>query len=252
MKYILPALVFAFGFSGCINSNNKIVEQAYTDSLTNHFTHSKAIKSNELELDFWKNRVNPRLPGISNELKYARTLISKFHLSGDIKDLQEAEISLKQIDITYKGKESAVYTSLAETALLQHQFIRANEYLQKAKQLGIESYISNSLSFDVEFELGRFDIASFYLKKMKSPVDYGYHFRKAKLFHLNGKPDSASTYMIKAASLAPKKSNLQGIALANAADFYIHTGKLEEAADLYKTCIKINSDDFDDDGPKRD
>ncbi len=244
MKYSVSFFLLALGFSGCMNNTDQLVEKTYADSLVRNFKVSEAIKTNDKELDFWKNRIRPNTPGISNELKYAHALISRFRLSGNIEDLHTAEVYLKKIDSTYKGNEAAIYTSLTETAILQHQFKKANESLQKAKKLGIENYTSHSLTFDVEFELGRFDLAEFNLNKMESPVDYGYHFRRAKFFHLNGEPDSATASMLKAAALAPKNSSLEGIALANAADFYSHTGNIKEAAELFKSCIKINPNDY--------
>jgi len=242
MKHLfLPFILIAF-FSACKN-HTPIVGKMYVDSLVQHFSDSKALAAARGEIDFWQNRIDLHHPGISNEIKYAGSLIGRFHLTGDIHDVQQAEKELKSIDSVYAGKEAVVYRMFTETALLQHQFQTANMQLQKAKQLGIENYVSNSVSFDVSFELGDYNNAVFNVNKMMSPVDYGYHFRKAKLFHLYGKPDSAAAYMMKAAALAPENSALKGIALANAGDFYIHTGKPKEAAELFKNCIRMNAND---------
>jgi len=229
--------------SGCQNHSD-LVQQSYVDSIVKNFNPEKAKAVNTAELNFWKNRIDPNRPGISNELKLAYTFIRRFHLLGDIADLQKAERVLNQIDSLYNHKEASVYLSLTETALLQHQFPKAYERLQKAKQLGLEKYLLHSFTFDVEFELGRNDIATYNLSQMKSPVDYGYHFRRAKLFHLSGQPDSATAYMLKAASLADQNQNLKAIALANAADFELHTGNIKEAVELFQTCLKINPNDM--------
>lgn len=243
MNYISISALVLILLTGC-NSRTIIVEKSYADSLIMNYPGSEALKKNHSEIQFWKGRIDPQIPGISNELKYAASLVRRFQLTGDINDLSKAEKILIRCNEVYQNKEAGVYLALTEIALLQHQFKDGERLLNEAKKLGIQNYVSNSFSFDVEYELGHYSLASFYLDKLKSPADYGYHFRKAKLSHLNGEVDTAIHYMLRAAGLAPMGSYLQGAALANAADFYIHTGELETAAGLYKQCILINSNDI--------
>lgn len=244
MNYIKYSLILVVALTGCIRGNQPLVTKGYTDSLISQNSYSQTIRANNAEMAFWKARIDPKVAGISNELKYASTLVRKFHLSGDIVNLNKAELVLTEIGNVYNNKEAGVYVALTEIALLKHQFKHAADLLGKAKQIGIQSYVANSFSFDVEFELGHYNLAAFYLSKIKSPADFGYHFRKAKLSHLNGQADTAIADMLKAAELAPRGSYLQGVALANAADFYIHTGELGKAAGLFKQSISINRNDF--------
>jgi hypothetical protein len=244
MNSIKCAVLLLLSLTGCIKSNKPLVVKNYADSLISHYSNSGAININHAEMAFWRTRIDPKVAGISNELKYASTLVRQFHLSGDIRDLNHAEKILKETSQVYNDKEAGVYVALTEIALLKHQFKNAAGLLNKAKQIGVQSYVANSFSFDVEFELGHYNLASFYLSKIKSPVDFGYHFRKAKLSHLNGQADTAVSEMLKAAELAPGGSYLQGVALANAADFYIHTGELAKATGLFKQSISINKNDF--------
>jgi len=128
--------------------------------------------------------------------------------------------------------------------MLQHHFIQADTLLQEAKKIGIDGFTDNTLSFDVNFELGRYSIAQIYLNKMKPDKDYSYYFRRSKFDHFNSNLDSAISGMQKAANLMNTSPVLKGIALSNDGDLYIHAGDLQKAADIYKECIRLNSIDF--------
>ena len=195
-------------------------------------------------MQFWKKRINPALPGYVSEGKYASTLITRFHEFGDIHDVKEAESIYRKINKVYNNSLPGPFISLTSSAMLQHHFIQADTLLQQAKKIGIDGFTNNTLSFDVNFELGRYSIAKTYLNKMKSDKDYSYYFRRAKFDHFNSNLDSAISGMLNAARLMNSSPVLKGIALSNAGDLYIHNGDLQKAADTYKECIHLNSIDF--------
>ncbi len=244
MKYLLSGLCLLNFLTACKHEKSQIVNPIFVDSLITHYTNSPAIKANEEEMKFWKNRIDPKSPGITNESKYAGTLIARFHQFGDIEDVKEAEGLMHQINKTYNEKESGPFTALTGYAILQHRFSEADTLLKRALKIGLQSYPANTLSFDVNFELGRYDIAAFNLNKIKSDIDYGYFFRKSKMDHLNGSIDSAIVAMEKAADLVKTYSSLYEIALSNAADLCIHASDLKKANDLYVQSIRSNSSDF--------
>jgi hypothetical protein len=244
MKFIIVPVIVLSLFSCCMSGSKTSVDKSYADSLIRNYPSSEAVKITNSEILFWKNRINPEDPALSNELKYVSALVRRFRQLGDINDLSQAENVLTTSNAAFNSKEARIYLALSEIAMLRHKFKPAEDLLNKAKRLGIQSYVFNSASYDVEYELGHYNLASFYLTKIKSPTDYGYYFRQAKLSHLDGQADSALHHMLRAAELAPEGSHLQGVALANAADFYIHTGEFEKAAHLYKRCIAIDNSDF--------
>ncbi len=244
MKYLLAALCLVLFFASCNNSKSKIVDDVYADSLINHYTLPTQVKYSEEDLQFWKNRIDPKLPGQVNESKYAAALITRFHQFGDIRDVKEAEVILKNINKTYNSTLSSPFVALTSSAMLQHHFMQADSLLQKAKKIGIDGFTSNTLSFDVNFELGKYTDAAFYLKQLKKDKDYSYYFRRSKFDHLNANIDSAISAMLKAADLVKSTPYLRGIALSNAGDLYIHAGDLQKAADIYKDCIRLNTLDF--------
>lgn len=209
-----------------------------------HYTLPPAVKANEEDLNFWKNRINPALPGMVDEAKYAASLMRKYHLLGDITDAAAADSILRKTDTVFNHKEASVLLSLSGHSILRHRFTDADQYFQKAKAVGLKRYESLVGSFDVDFELGRYANAGIALRNLSSAADFGYYFRKSKMEHLKGSLDSAIASMLKAASLADNADYLKQAALSNAADLCIHAGDLQRANDLYLECIRINPADF--------
>ena len=151
---------------------------------------------------------------------------------------------MRRVNAAYNFKEAGPNIALAGYAILQHRFTEANNYLSAARQLGLKKYEALTTSFDVDFELGKYSNAALYVKQLLPYADYGYYFRLSKLNHLQGEMDSAIHAMLMAAGKAESSVYLKNIALANAADLYIHAGKLQQAYDLYKICIGMNSADL--------
>ena len=244
MKQIITATAILLAFASCNNDKKTIVSVDFVDSLISHYTEPAAMKANADDITFWKNRIDAKNPGISNESKYAAALITRFHLSGDINDVRSSDSVLHKVDITYNHKEAGPYLSLTSHAILQHRFTEADSLLETAKNIGIRSYESAAVSFDVDFELGRYGLAETELKKIAAKNDYGYYFRRAKLAHYRGELDTAISSMEKATELAGNDINLKQAALSNTADLYLHNSKPQQAYELYAESIRLSSSDL--------
>lgn len=244
MKHIIISLALTVALISCKNDTERVVSPVFTDSLITHYTLPATVKSTDEEMQFWKNRINPQVNGLVNETKYAGTLMRRYHLLGDIEDVREADSVVRRVDTAFNQKEAAVALSLVAHSILQHRFKAADQYLQRAKQIGLKRYESFAGSFDVDFELGRYSNAALELKLMKPAADYGYYFRQSKMEHFNGAIDSAIQSMLKAAALSEGVDYLRQVALSNAADLCIHAGELQQANALYEECIRISSADF--------
>jgi Tfp pilus assembly protein PilF len=244
MKYLIALVLLSILFSSCKNKNAKIVDKVYVDSLINKYTVPQTAIDNDKDMQFWKNRINPKLTGQVNESRYAAALIARFYEFGDINDIKQADSIEKGINKTYNNHLASPFTTLAHTAMMQHRFAQADTLFQKAKTIGIEEFANNTLTFDVNFELGRYTQAYFSLKRLQGHKDYSYYFRRSKYDHFQGAVDSAINGMLKAADLAKTAPYLQGVALSNAGDLYVHAGDLQKAGALYKECIHLNSVDF--------
>ena len=243
-KYISILLLIAAATTSCRHSPEKLVDPNFADSLISHYAPSAAVTANDKEMEFWSSRIDPHNPGMVNEARYASTLATRFHQSGDIRDVKKADSIVRGIDSLFRHKEAGPLLSLVGYSILQHRFREADSFFIKANAVGLRQYERLTALFDVSFETGRYDNALIAINQLKSAGDYGYYFRRSKMDHLDGSLDSSIAAMLKAAQLADNNLWLQEVALSNAADLYVHAGKLKEARDLYMQCIRTNSADF--------
>jgi hypothetical protein len=243
--FILPFFpLFFFSVLSSCHAPTPLVPRPFIDSLISHYSLPALATQNKAELNFWRSRIDPARPGYLNESRYAAALALDFHFFGEIDSLKKADSMLSQVNRVFNFHEAAPNLALASHSITEHHFSRADTFLQTAKQIGLKPYESLTTSFDVDFELGRYAAAKAEINSLNTPSDYGYLFRKSKLDHLHGNLDSSIRDMLNAADLVPNNPYLQSIALATAADLYIHAGNLKKAAELYTRCILLNSADF--------
>src|SRR5277367_5129561 len=141
MKILLLAGVFALsGLLGCTNQKKAIISELYVDSLINNYHAPEFVLSNDSSMQFWKNRINPALPGLVSESKYAGFLSMRFHLFGDIRDIIQADSTIKKVDLDFNHNEAQANLTLVSYSILQHRFKEADTYLEKAKQIGLKKY----------------------------------------------------------------------------------------------------------------
>jgi hypothetical protein len=244
LKYLLPCLLLPFLAGSCGNREGKIVSDRFIDSLINSYTAAPLTQENTKEMRFWASRINPALPGYVDESRYAGGLAMDFRFFGEIDSLHKADSILEKVDHDFNHREASADLALMAHCLTEHRFMQADSFLMRAKSLGLRPGESQSASFDVYFELGKYGQAQIELNSLRSPDDYGYFFRRSKMDHLKGSLDSAIGDMQKAADLAAGNAYLKGVALGNAGDLFIHSGNLEEACKAYMACMRLNNADF--------
>lgn len=240
MQKLLP---FCLLLLASCQAKKNVVDEQWVDSLLSNY-HSNAIKRNTNELQFWKDRIKPANPGLVNELRYAATLVQRYHLLGGPADVDSADQLLVRTDSIYAHKESAPKLALFHNYILQHRFIEADSILRDAKANGIKKYESAMSTFDIDLELGRYSSAIAGLSMVQLPNDYGYHFRQSKMQHYLGDLDRSVNEMMQAAGNAGSDTSLLRAALSNAADLMMHAGKAEKAFQLYKQCISLDAADL--------
>ena len=179
-----------------------------------------------------------------NGPKYASALLSRFRLYGDINDLLKADSLYKRSNEANQEKEPGILRTLASLAMLQHRFLQADSFLQKAMKIEGRTLVNAFLDFDISFERGQYEHCKKLLPALKSFNPYGYLFRRSKFEHYDGSLDSAISCMLQAAEETGNNNSLKQIALSNAADLYIHKGNLKEAYKLYTESIKIDASDL--------
>lgn len=230
--------------ASCKNEKKIIVSTSFVDSLISNYTQPPVFKTIETDLDFWKNRINPKNPGLVNELKYAGTLIQRFHLTGNMQDVVTADSILSTSDRAFNHNETAPNMALVRNSILQHRFKDADSILENTKLYGLKIYESAVATFDVAFELGNYLLAESELKKIADYKDYGYNFRLAKMAHYKGVVDSAIAAMHRTVLLAEDNISLKQAGLSNEADLHLHNSDLQGAYDLYVQSVRLSVADL--------
>jgi hypothetical protein len=248
MKRICVSLVIAAFILSCNSSLGPIVNKFYIDSLISHYSIPSLVKTNALEMQFWKNKIVQNGPDSINEQNYANSLLMRFHLSGDIRDLVSADSLIRRVNERFGKIENGLTLSLAGFCLLQHQYLEAREWIALSKtRLGTtvdQKAALLALEFDLYFECGQYDSAADLLPKLRIKGGYSYFFRLSRIKDRQGITDSAIDYMLKAADLARTNDYLKQLALSNAAVFYTHQENWQKANELYMKCISLNPADF--------
>jgi tetratricopeptide (TPR) repeat protein len=235
---ILSAVLFASCHAG-----TPLIGSSFADSLSGVYSAAPLLQSNDREIRFWKNRIDTAHPGEINEARYAGALVTRFRYTGVIADVFSAERIYKSIDSVYRHRISGPLVQLVATDLLTHRFSDADTLLEQAGKIGIERYSEYNVSFDVLFELGRWQEAAFHLRSLRYYRDYNYYFRKAKYEHLLGNTDSALAAIRQAVALA-NQPGLKALALSNEGDLLLHTGRFPEAAQNLKKALRLNPADL--------
>ncbi|MES1218616.1 MAG: hypothetical protein ABUT20_24140 [Bacteroidota bacterium] len=239
IKIVIITTVF---FVSC-RGRSPLIGLSFADSLTSTYSDTQLLNSNDREIRFWKNRIDTIEPGKINEAKYAGALVTRFRYTGKIDYVFTAESIYTRIDSVYRHRIPDPLLQLLSIEILRHRFSNADTLLERAKALGIEQYIEHNVSFDVLFELGRWNEAAFHLKSLKYYRDYNYYFRKAKYEHLLGHTDSALASIRRAVALASQPS-LKALALSSAGDLLLHTGQFSEATQNLKSALHLNPADL--------
>lgn len=244
MKQIISIALAAAILSSCSSRKETATDIAYIDSLLSNYTPSQSEKINAADLIFWKKALDT-LPGtFSNEVKYAGSLAGRFHLYGDISDIRSADSIISKLNIEYKETDAGPLRTLAGYAILQHRFLEADQFIQKALVIGSDKYASELIAFDVALERGNYEKARAILRACRSTNDYGYFFRLSKYMHYDGTLDSSIEAMKKAAELAGGNDALKQAALSNTADLYLHAADPVKAADLYRQSLQLGASDY--------
>ena len=245
MKQTLLYSVFVFCCISC-GKKQPVVELNFVDSVFNNYATAfkKSTKIVDEESMFWQNRMQGKQPDLVNSIKYAGTLISAFHLTGDVDLIKKSDSILYLVSKEFNNKEASIYLSLSAHYTLEHRFSDADSMFKIADTLGLKNYDKLATAFDIHFEMGRYYLAEQALKKMNLPNDYGYQFRKSKLMHYKGNLDSSIAAMQATIRLAENSEALKQVAQSNLADLYLHNNDIQNAYANYKKCLQSNAADL--------
>ncbi len=196
----------------------------------------------EKTLDFWQKKTQQH----PNQVLYlgplAATYIELYEANGDINNLIKAENLYVAANKKTNYKNSRFIRALAEVYKSQHRFKECLQLLQKLDSIKANQRSTQSMTFDVYMELGKYKEAKTILNTMKKNPDFDYYIRKSKWMHHKGDLNSAIYYMNLATNLAFNSGNEQLIcqAYSNLADYYGQSQRIDKAYMLYLKALHVN------------
>ena len=218
-----------------------------TGFTTNRLDYDQYLAQGPMEttskyFELWNNKIKPDSMQVLGLINVSGEYNRFFKGTGDIEYLKKAEQSLKKAtDIAAVGK-AGYLRALARNYISQHRFREAFELAQEARKYGSGVQATQALLFDVQMELGNYDVAKQYLDSIHNMSDFGYLVRVAKWNDHKGNLETAIRFMEKAKEKAEssKNRNLLLWSYSNLADSYGHAGRIEESYGLYLKTLELD------------
>ncbi len=242
-KYIFAFCTLLL-LSSCETENKKVTNSNDYNSYL-ELAENKTLQHAESNKEFWTGKLEQHPEQYSTLSKTAASYSQLFVATGDISYLKMAEADLLKLNEVTNYESPGALMSLAGNYISQHKFKESLELLTKAELIG--DYLSDvqKMIFDVQLELGNYDMAKLYLEKIENMSDFDYLIRLAKWSDHQGNLDAAIKYLEKAKTIA-ESSKQKGIMLwtySNLGDFYGHAGRIDESYRMYLKALEIDPND---------
>lgn len=243
-KYIL-AICTLLLLSSCETENKKQVTDSNDYNNYLELAENKTLQRAESNREFWVGKFEKSPNQHSFLGKIASSHSHLFAATGDIAYLKMAEAELLKLNEYHNYKSSGPLMSLASNYVSQHKFKEALDLLTRAELIGDYLTDIQKMIFDVQLELGNYELAKAYLEKIENMGDFDYLIRLAKWSDHQGNLDAAIKYLEKAKTIAEssKQTGIMHWTYTNLADFYGHAGKIDESYKLYLKALKIDPND---------
>lgn len=196
------------------------------------------------ELEFWNEKLEKSSNAIFT-IKKANALMHLFTIDADIQNVIEAEYILEDQLLNYKPAGSGIYRTLSQAKIKQHKFCEALDLLMEAETLGDDLYLTESLLFDVYFELGDDAQCAYYLDKLARRKGFDFYIRQARWSDSKGELDEAIRLLEYSKQFISDNDWFkQSWLFSNLADFYGHQGNIEKSYEHYKKALELNPTDW--------
>lgn len=241
MKKIFCAsgIVFlALLFFACQTKTEKVVSRndvaAYLKPTSDH----SELKRIDVDLNFWLQR-DPE--SSTSLIKRASLYAARFKVSANIDDIHISD-SLYERALRIETESASLLQAMASNAITQHQFWKADDYLNKALAIGNNKAASYLMKADVQLELGNPQGASAILQDFKNKGSFAWLIREAKIKDHEGKLDSAILLMERSFDRIKGSKALFCWTKSNLADMYGHAGRVSESYHAYLDVLKVQPD----------
>ncbi len=242
-KYILAVCTLLL-ISSCTTSQKKITNTNDYNNYLELATNEPLQKAKD-ENKFWKDKYKVHPEQSSYLGKIAASYSHLFAITGEISYLKDAEADYLKANEKANYSRPGLLKALAANYISQHKFKEALVLAKKAELIGDGLESTQKMIFDIQLELGNYDLAKTYLDKFVNMSDFDYLIRLAKWNDHQGHLDAAIKYLEKARAIA-ESSKLNGAKLwiyTNLADFYGHAGNIKASYNHYLKALAIDPSD---------
>ncbi|APZ47173.1 cell surface protein [Polaribacter reichenbachii] len=244
MKYIQLILIFVtFSITiSCKTSQTKQITNPEEYKAYLEVDKNMDLDNANKELNFWSNK----LAKTPNQYPYYSKIASAnsqlFKLTGNINQLKKAEESLLVANQKTNFNNAGYLRGLARNYVSQHLFQEALELLLKAEKNGENLTQTHFMLVDVYLELGDYDKVDQYLSEVKNLNNFDYLIRLSKYNDHLGNLDNAIKYLESSLKIAKSTKNETLIQwnYTNLADYYGHSGRIEDSYKAYLNALAIN------------
>jgi tetratricopeptide (TPR) repeat protein len=243
MKYIQLILVFVT-FSIAISCNKKTKQITNSKEYNNYLNLPKntALKNVQNDLSFWEKKLQQTPNQYPYNSKIAVANAKIFKLTGNIESLKNAERNLISANEKTNYENAGYLRSLASNYISQHRFKEALKLLLKAENIGAQLKRTQFMLIDVYLELGKLNEVEEYLSKVNNFKDFDYLIRVSKYNDHIGNLDKAIQFLESSLKIAKSSKNQSLIQwnYTNLADYYGHSGRVQESYKAYLNALEIN------------
>jgi tetratricopeptide (TPR) repeat protein len=206
--------------------------------------NKEKIKQQE-EFAFWEAKLDKAPNQFPFMLKMATAANKLFDITGDVKYLNTANDLLEKTNKMVNRTTSSHLRSAARCYITQHRFKDAHQALLEAEELGGKPEETNKMLFDINMELGNYDVAKSYLDKLEKKSSFDHLIRMSKWEDHIGNLDRAIVYMQSSLDNASRQENesLMMWSYTNLADYYGHAGRIKDSYDHYLKALELNPHD---------
>lgn len=243
MKIQLFLLLSFFLIISCKESPSEKENQIANSKDYDNYLAIQKARTTSPYFELWNSKITTdsvELPGFT---AVAGQYNMFFESTGNIDYLKKAEQSLeKAVKIANIDKETQ-YRSLARNYISQHRFKEALVYADSAAMLSKNIPATQHLLFDIHMELGNYAKADSIQKLFADPNDFAYIIRAAKWNDYKGKLDMTIMFMEKAKEKAEASKNRSMLiwVYSNIADYYGHSGRINDSYEHYLKTLEIDS-----------
>lgn len=236
-------LFLAVVFCSCSQKQKIATEKDYVHLLDGKYFNKQDSRLKK-ETAFWADRLNKDTASYVNLMELGRCYLAEFKLNADVNRLLAGDSLIKAASARLNHTEPEILFALSQNSITRHQFKEAALRNSDATHAGGNLYTICLLGFDVNMELGNYDLALKQLEQLKDKKSFDYLIRRAKWEDHTGNLDKAIALMEEAAQKTRNSRVAASWVQSNLGDMYGHAGEVKKSYQSYLSVLENEPANF--------